>query len=449
MKKVKITLLLLVASIIATYAQIPFKANVEANIKKAELIKLKQNRFKKIDNNHGGSKATPTSTYFIDYSALAANFTANSGAYVWQVKSVPGSTDTLISQLAMSLYYSHPASSNPDSIIVFSDFNDVPGSTKYFSYPASMTIDSIFFFSTHVNKSGLKDSISYNIVGLSATGVPQLNNVLSSGYKTTTTTLSPGGHWLGSNATAVLSFGPGYTTTSKTGIALNYYPASTTDTFSTLIDYVDDGSGNASQFTGLPFSFYNYVPFIPNITRCTNITSGSNPSALEDWTTTVQVTFTEPLSASFTPHAHASILFTGTSNDPSATYSWDFGDGTALGTGASPSHTYSTGGTYNVVLTVTSGANHVTISKSINVLAAIGINELNNQFFTGKLYPNPSKSGAELVLPINLNSTSNIASIKVFNTLGQTIAESTQTVANKVTFNTTGFKSGVYFYSLL
>ncbi|MBF0511977.1 MAG: PKD domain-containing protein, partial [Candidatus Omnitrophica bacterium] len=36
-----------------------------------------------------------------------------------------------------------------------------------------------------------------------------------------------------------------------------------------------------------------------------------------------------------------------------ATYSWDFGDGTPKGSGASTKHTYLRPGTYNVVLTVT------------------------------------------------------------------------------------------------
>ena len=36
-----------------------------------------------------------------------------------------------------------------------------------------------------------------------------------------------------------------------------------------------------------------------------------------------------------------------------ASYSWDFGDGSAAGSGASPNHTYANGGTYTVTLTVT------------------------------------------------------------------------------------------------
>jgi hypothetical protein len=49
-------------------------------------------------------------------------------------------------------------------------------------------------------------------------------------------------------------------------------------------------------------------------------------------------------------------------------YSWNFGDGTAASTAASPTHTYAAAGTYTVVLTVTDGWNNVgTSTKSVTV----------------------------------------------------------------------------------
>jgi PKD repeat protein len=49
---------------------------------------------------------------------------------------------------------------------------------------------------------------------------------------------------------------------------------------------------------------------------------------------------------------------------PIASYSWDFGDGTPLGSGAQPSHPYAAAGTYQVTLTVTdsAGATHAVTS---------------------------------------------------------------------------------------
>jgi len=68
------------------------------------------------------------------------------------------------------------------------------------------------------------------------------------------------------------------------------------------------------------------------------------------------------------------------SNDPDgsiAGYSWNFGDGTAISTSASPSHTYSTTGTFTAILTVTDnrGATNtaqvaITVNPDPNVLNA-------------------------------------------------------------------------------
>jgi PKD repeat protein len=51
-------------------------------------------------------------------------------------------------------------------------------------------------------------------------------------------------------------------------------------------------------------------------------------------------------------------------------YSWDFGDNTALGSGSTPTHTYAAAGTYTVALTVksTSGLSN-TVSKAVTVTA--------------------------------------------------------------------------------
>jgi PKD repeat protein len=62
------------------------------------------------------------------------------------------------------------------------------------------------------------------------------------------------------------------------------------------------------------------------------------------------------------------VTFTNTSTDADI-YSWDFGDGSAVSTDASPVHTYATGGTYTVALTAAgeSGSTPSVKSESVDI----------------------------------------------------------------------------------
>jgi gliding motility-associated-like protein len=64
------------------------------------------------------------------------------------------------------------------------------------------------------------------------------------------------------------------------------------------------------------------------------------------------------------------VNFTDKSTNFPTSWSWDFGDGTALGTTQNPSHNYATAGIYTVKLTATNsgGSNSKTITSYINVL---------------------------------------------------------------------------------
>ncbi|HEY2080437.1 MAG TPA: PKD domain-containing protein [Streptosporangiaceae bacterium] len=86
-----------------------------------------------------------------------------------------------------------------------------------------------------------------------------------------------------------------------------------------------------------------------------------------------------PLSATATGtpttgNAPLSVSFTGTATGGTApySYSWNFGDGSALSTAQNPSHTYTAAGTYTATLTVTdssSPAKTATSTVTINVSA--------------------------------------------------------------------------------
>lgn len=67
-------------------------------------------------------------------------------------------------------------------------------------------------------------------------------------------------------------------------------------------------------------------------------------------------------------YAPCNVTFSNTSQN-ATTYSWDFGDN-GTSTETSPSHTYTSGGTYTVTLVATNANGTNSIQKTVNILAA-------------------------------------------------------------------------------
>lgn len=61
------------------------------------------------------------------------------------------------------------------------------------------------------------------------------------------------------------------------------------------------------------------------------------------------------------------MAFYNVSEGESVTYSWDFGDGSPVVTGASPNHTFNSNGVYTVTLTVSDGVSSQNFSRKVNV----------------------------------------------------------------------------------
>jgi uncharacterized repeat protein (TIGR01451 family) len=93
--------------------------------------------------------------------------------------------------------------------------------------------------------------------------------------------------------------------------------------------------------------------------------------------------------ASFTPTEIATnlgepVAFTNTSTgNPTLTYSWDFGDGTAKSTEANPSHVYASIGTYPVTLTVTNVYGQDTATGTIGFYPAANFSPQDSIIQTG------------------------------------------------------------------
>ena len=125
-------------------------------------------------------------------------------------------------------------------------------------------------------------------------------------------------------------------------------------------------------------------------------------------------------------------------------YSWSFGDGTSSTLG-SPSHTFTTAGTYTVILTGTLGNCSSSDTITINV-GFTGLEEVNLEESVN-LYPNPSNG--EFNLGLNFAIERDVE-IRIFNTIGELLTSRTinNTSSSVVEFNLNNNAEGFYFVNI-
>ena len=152
------------------------------------------------------------------------------------------------------------------------------------------------------------------------------------------------------NAPPVASF------TSSTNAATATFDATaSSDPDGTIAGYAWD-FGDGTNGTGATPSHTYSVSGTYHVKLTVTDNRGATGSTTNDVSVTVSAN--QPPSAAFTSSVNnLTASFDGSgSSDPDgsvASYSWDFGDGSAAGSGAMPQHTYASGGTYHVTLTVT------------------------------------------------------------------------------------------------
>lgn len=237
-------------------------------------------------NTLDNSRATMSG--YIDYSWQ----NVNDQSYVVGFNSAFVGTDTAMNYIGVALIPFTGVFDYADNI---ADFNITPFPASY-----TFTVDSIFASLTHENNSGSANYVAMQLVQLSGTNtLTSTASVKWSDSIVTTTSLSPGGSWLGANARYLAEYAPNYTTTTgtKLGMVLKYY-APKQDSLGVLGSSINDGSGGTTTQSPFPTSFMQYPPFINTISPCRSLGYG-NPVgsggwvAFQDWEIWAKVTFND------------------------------------------------------------------------------------------------------------------------------------------------------------
>lgn len=179
-----------------------------------------------------------------------------------------------------------------------------------YPYPNSLTVtvDSIFMLLAHENNSGSENKLYVDLRQLSATGGFSTSlPIVWTDSIVTTTSLSPSGNWLGTNALYSMAIPVGYTTNSnqKIGIGLRYI-APKSDTLGILASFISNPNGPASpndyaMKSKFPYSVVRWEGFSSgNFVSTSNIfynfTTGQTDTSYfkaQNWQIWALLTFTD------------------------------------------------------------------------------------------------------------------------------------------------------------
>lgn len=155
-------------------------------------------------------------------------------------------------------------------------------------------------------------------------------------------------------------------------VAMTFDGSASTDSDGTIVSYSwSFGDGNTATGVSPTHTYTTAGTFTVTLT----VTDDVGDTGTNSTTATIGQGNQPPVANAGGPYSgtvNVALTFNGSaSTDPDGTivsYSWDFGDGNT-GTGATPSHTYTTANTYNVTLTVT---DNMSATDSAGTTATIG-----------------------------------------------------------------------------
>lgn len=354
------------------------------------------------------------------------------------------------------------------------------GSGSYeFSIDGGATFQSAGFFS---GLSGGTYNVVVNDLTTACSGTDVLTLAASSGGPTASASASSNSICEGDPVTIASSGGTSYSwSTGQTTASFTDYPTSTT----TYIVFVEDASGCSDSATvtvtvsSVPVTtvtgdtsicqgdtvvltanggtdyFWNTsqttqsITVSPASTTTYSVVASDGPctGSLANSVVTVLPTPNLIIDASATTvyiSLGASVDFSNIGS-PAVTYLWDFGDG-ATSTSISPTHVYTTAGTYTVTLSGTLGSCTGTDTITIIVLDEVGINE-NASFSTILMYPNPTPGLVQIEMA---NKKEVNLEIQILDAIGNLVmVKNLSGVELKTTLNLTENASGIYLVRFL
>jgi hypothetical protein len=133
------------------------------------------------------------------------------------------------------------------------------------------------------------------------------------------------------------------------------------------------------------------------------------------------------------------VTFIDSSTGSPTTWSWNFGDQSALGTAPSPTHTYTRNGKYTVCLTVGNARGRSLVCDSVRITNAsfgVGIDEI--PVATMQVYPNPTTGIA------TLSNLEKVSHISITDVLGRQVKTIYVNGANTIELDMSREAAGLY-----
>ena len=266
-------------------------------------------------------------------------------------------------------------------------------------------------------RSGVNVSHTYSVAGtytVRLTVTDQLGRV-----KATTQTVTASS----SRPTASFVFSPEAPTT-RTTVQFNATASSPQAGSGRTITAYAWNFGDGSTTNGVTTSHTFTTAGVYNVALTVTDSEGDTDTTSSAVTVTVEASQTPTASFVYSPTAPTTaspVQFNATASTATAGrtitgYAWNWGDGTADGTGVTPSHTFTTIGVRNVVLTVTDSAGATgTATQAVTVIRGPTAS------FTAS--PSPTPLGALTVVDVEASTASDGATITSYTwNFGDTVA---------------------------